>query len=88
MEVKEVKEVNEVKNRKVLIGPVKDYKDLLVYRQAYKLALQTSKLKKALPREEQHELGKQLRRCARSVPRMWSRAGRSEIRRLILSDTW
>ena len=48
MEVKEVKEVNEVKDRSVPIGPVKNYKDLLVYRQAYKLALQTSKLTKAL----------------------------------------
>ena len=47
---------------------MKYYKDLLVYRQAYTLALQTSKLTKALPREEQFELGKQLRRCARSVP--------------------
>src|SRR5713226_8143414 len=68
MEVKEVKEVNEVKDRSVPIGLVKNYKDLPVYRQAYKLALQTSKLTKALPREEQYELGKQLRRCARSVP--------------------
>ena len=48
----EVKEANEVKDRSVPIGPVKNYKDLLVYRQAYKLALQTSKLTKALPREE------------------------------------
>jgi len=39
-----------------------------VYRQSYKLALETSKLTRALPREEQYELGKQLRRCARSVP--------------------
>jgi four helix bundle protein len=68
MEVKEVKEVNEVKDPSGLIGPVKNYKDLLVYQQAYKLALQTSKLTKSLPREEQYELGKQLRRCARSVP--------------------
>jgi len=68
MEVKEVKEVNEVKDRSVAIGPVKNYKDLLVYRQAYKLALGISKLTRALPREEQYELGKQLRRCARSVP--------------------
>jgi four helix bundle protein len=68
MEVKEVKEVNEVKDRSAKIGPVKNYKDLLVYRQAYRLALETSKLTRALPREEQYELGKQPRRCARSVP--------------------
>ncbi len=48
-DVMEVQEVKEVKDRSVPIGPVKNYKDLLVYRQAYKLALQTSKLTKALP---------------------------------------
>jgi four helix bundle protein len=68
MEVKEVKEVNEVKERRQPSGPVKNYKDLLVYQQAYKLALLTSRLTKVFPREEQYELGRQLRRCARSVP--------------------
>ncbi len=67
-EVQEVKEVNEVKDRKPRYGPVKNYTDLLVYKQAYHLALEVSKFTKIFPREEQFELGRQLRRCARSVP--------------------
>jgi four helix bundle protein len=68
VEVKEVKEVNEVKDRNSRYGPVKNYTDLLVYKQAYRLALDVSKFTRTLPREEQFELGRQLRRCARSVP--------------------
>ena len=67
-EIKEVKEVNEVKDRNLRSGPVKNYTDLLVYKQAYRLALDISKFTKMLPREEQCELGRQLRRCASSVP--------------------
>ena len=67
-EVQEVKEEKEVKEGSRRTGPVKRYTDLLVYRQAYRLALQVSKFARALPREEQFELGRQLRRCARSVP--------------------
>jgi len=67
-EIKEVKEVNEVKDRNLRSGPVKNYTDLLVYKQAYRWALDISKFTKMLPREEQFELGRQLRRCARSVP--------------------
>ena len=68
VEVKEVKEINEVKDRNPRYGPVKNYTDLLVYKQAYRLALDVSKFTKTLSREEQFELGRQLRRCARSVP--------------------
>ena len=68
-EVKEIKEGNEVKEKSVRVGPVRSYKDLLVYRQAYRLALTVSIFTKALPRAEQFELGgRQLRRCSRSVP--------------------
>jgi four helix bundle protein len=67
-EVKDAEEVKEVKDRNARRGPVKNYADLLVYKQAYRLALEVSKLTKALPREEQFEIGRQLRRCARSVP--------------------
>src|SRR5215469_5132827 len=67
-EVEEVKDVDEVKEETRRAGPVKRHTDLLVYRQSYRLALQVSKLTRALPREEQFELGRQLRRCARSVP--------------------
>jgi len=67
-EVKEVKEVNEVKDRNARYGPVKNYTDLLVYKQGYRLALEVSRFTKIFLREEQYELARQLRRCARSVP--------------------
>jgi four helix bundle protein len=67
-EVKDVKEVKEVEDRNVRLGPVKTYSDLLVYKQAYRLALAVSRLTKKFPREEQFETGRQLRRSARSIP--------------------
>jgi four helix bundle protein len=67
-EVKEVKEIEEVKDRSARNGPVRNYTDLLVYKQAYRLALAVSKFTRSLPRDEQFELGRQLRRSARSVP--------------------
>ena len=48
-------------------GVVRTYSDLLVYKQAYMLALEVSKLTKVFPRQEQFELGKQIRNCSRSV---------------------
>jgi four helix bundle protein len=68
MDVKEVKDVKEVEEKSRRMGPVKRYSDLLVYQQSYRLALEVSKFTRGLPREEQFELGRQLRRCARSVP--------------------
>lgn len=65
---KDVKEVNEVKEKASRQGPVRNYSDLIVYKQAYRLALEVSKLTKVFPREEQFEVGRQLRRSARSVP--------------------
>jgi len=67
-EVKEVEEVKEVKDRNSRNGPVKNYTDLLVYKQAYRLTLRVSVFSKTMPREEQFELGRQLRRSSRSVP--------------------
>jgi len=67
-EVKEVEEVKEAKDRNSRNGPVKNYTDLLVYKQAYRLTLRVSVFSKTMPREEQFELGRQLRRSSRSVP--------------------
>lgn len=64
----EVKELDEVKDRNSRNGPVKNYTDLLVYKQAYRLILRVSSFSRALPREEQLELGRQLRRSSRSIP--------------------
>ncbi len=49
------------------VGPVRNYSDLLVYRQAYRLALEVSKMTRSFPRQEQYELGRQIRRSSRSV---------------------
>jgi four helix bundle protein len=49
------------------MGPVRNYSDLLVYKQAYRLALEVSKLTRAFPRHEQYEIGRQIRNSSRSV---------------------
>ncbi len=48
--------------------PIKTYKDLNVFREAYKLALEISREARNFPGYEQFELAKQVRRAARSVP--------------------
>jgi four helix bundle protein len=65
-ELKEVEEAKEVKDRN-RTGPVKNYSDLLVYKQAYRLTLRVSAFSKTMPREEQFELGRQVRRSSRFV---------------------
>lgn len=65
---KELEEIKEVKDRSSITGPIRKYGDLLIDKQAYRLALSVSKFTKTLPREEQFELGRQLRRSARSIP--------------------
>jgi len=66
-EVKEVEEVKEVKEKSLRNAPVRTYADLLVYKQGYELALAISKLTRSFPRQEQYELGRQIRRSSRSV---------------------
>ena len=46
---------------------VRTYSDLLVYQQSYRLALDVSRLTKEFPKQEQFELGRQIRNCTRSV---------------------
>jgi four helix bundle protein len=48
-------------------GVVRTYSDLLVYKQAYQLALEVSRLTKGFPKQEQFEMGRQIRNCSRSV---------------------
>jgi four helix bundle protein len=67
MEVEEVMEIKEVKETAGRAGVVRTYSDLLVYQQAYRLALDVSRLTKEFPKQEQFELGRQLRKCSRSV---------------------
>ena len=49
------------------VGVVRTYSDLLVYKQAYRFALDVSKVTKKFPRREQFEIGRQIRNCSRSV---------------------
>jgi four helix bundle protein len=48
-------------------GPIRRYRDLLVYQQAYRLALEVSNVSKGFPRQEQFEMGRQIRRSARLI---------------------
>lgn len=47
---------------------IRTYRDLDVFRESYAAALEISKLVKGFPSFEQFELGRQLRRAARSIP--------------------
>jgi four helix bundle protein len=66
-EVEEIKEVKDVEEKTGRGNPVRTFRDLLVYKQAYRLALEISRLSREFPREEQYELGRQIRRSSRSV---------------------
>jgi four helix bundle protein len=66
-ERKDVKEIKEVEEKTARAGPVRNYTDLLIYRQAYRLALEVSKMTRTFPRQEQFELGRQIRESSRSV---------------------
>lgn len=63
MEVVEVVD----QNGKGRSGPIRHYRDLLIYKFAYELALEVSRLTRTFPREERFEMGRQLRRSTRSV---------------------
>ena len=48
--------------------PIKSYKDLEVFQMSYRLALDISKTTRSFPSYEQFEIGRQIRRAARSIP--------------------
>ena len=48
--------------------PIKTYKDLNVFSESYRLALEVSRVTKRFPGPEQFELARQLRRAVRSIP--------------------
>jgi four helix bundle protein len=56
-----------VEEKAIRVGPIRRYRDLLVYQQAYRLALAVSQLSKGFPRHEQYELGRQIRSSSRSI---------------------
>jgi four helix bundle protein len=47
---------------------IKTYKDLNVFRESYQLALDVSRASRLFPGHEQFEIGRQIRRAARSIP--------------------
>jgi four helix bundle protein len=47
---------------------IKAYKDLNVFRESYQLTLDVSRASRMFPGHEQFELGRQIRRAARSIP--------------------
>ena len=50
------------------MGPIKSYKDLVVYQRSYKLALEIYQVTRSFPKEEVYGLTSQMRRSAVSVP--------------------
>ncbi|MGC2333445.1 MAG: four helix bundle protein [Candidatus Acidiferrales bacterium] len=48
-------------------GPIRRYRDLLVYQQTYHLTLEVSRLSRAFPRQEQYERGRRIRSSSRSI---------------------
>ena len=43
------------------------YKDLIVYKKAFKLAMDIYEITKSFPKDEKYSLSNQIRRCTRSV---------------------
>jgi len=48
--------------------PIKTYRDLEVFQMSYSLALDISKRTRSFPPFEQFEIGRQIRKAARSIP--------------------
>lgn len=66
-EAHEAKEAQNVEEKQKAAGPIRHYRDLLVFQQAYRLAMEVSQASKGFPRFEQFELGRQVRNSSRSV---------------------
>jgi len=49
-------------------GNYRGYRDLIVYKEAYQLALEIHEVTKGYPKEERYSLIDQIRRSSRSVP--------------------
>ena len=47
---------------------IRNYKDLIVYRKGFELAVKAHRLTKTFPKHERYELGSQIRRAAVSIP--------------------
>ena len=47
--------------------PIRDFSDLMVYRKAYERSLDVHHVSMKFPKQEQHELGSQIRRASKSI---------------------
>ena len=56
------------KRKEDSVVAMRTYRDLEVFRESYSAALEVSRLARSLPAFEQYELGRQLRKAARSIP--------------------
>jgi four helix bundle protein len=56
------------------VGKIESFKDLIVYKKAYKLAMEIFEISKSYPKEEKYSLTDQIRRSSRSVTTCLSEA--------------
>ena len=66
---------------------IKNYTDLRIYQEGYKLVLDMYKITKTYPKEEQYEIVSQIRRAAYSIPlniaEGWGRKSKLEFKRFL-----
>ena len=69
------------------MAEIKNYTDLNVYQEGYKLVLDMYKITKTYPKEEQYEIVSQIRRAAYSIPlniaEGWGRKSKLEFKRFL-----
>ena len=66
---------------------IKNYTDLIIYQEGYKLLLDMYKMTKKYPTEEKYEIVSQIRRAAYSIPlniaEGWGRKSKLEFKRFL-----
>jgi hypothetical protein len=62
----------------VMSQRIESFKNLIVYKKAFKLQQEIFEITKTYPREEQYSLTDQIRRASRSVVLIYLRHGRSD----------
>ena len=69
------------------MAEIKNYTDLRIYQEGYKLVIDMYKLTRTYPKEEQYEIVSQIRRAAYSIPlniaEGWGRKSKLEFKRFL-----
>ncbi len=69
------------------MAEIKNYTDLKIYQEGYKLVIDMYKLTRTYPKEEQYEIVSQIRRAAYSIPlniaEGWGRKSKLEFKRFL-----